>query len=298
MKRISPPVSAPRLIPPDPYARDRSRNHLWSAAPSDPLIAPAFSPASARWHEDASVRIPLLTLSFLLATLATLPMTDHARARPDDPFRDRVLPFLNTYCVKCHDAKTKRGELDLTRFTTAAAVADDHRQWETVVTFLKKEEMPPAKAKQPAAALRAEVIATLEGMLLAEARKFDGDPGVVPPRRLSNAEFDYTVRDLTGQDIQAAKSFPVDPASGEGFTNTGEALTMSPSLFKKYYAAAEHIAEHALLTTEGLRFAPHAAVTFADRQKHYEQAILRFYDSHAVDLDKYFTALWQYKRSG
>jgi len=220
------------------------------------------------------------------------------QASAANPFEEKVLPFLNTYCVDCHNAKKKSGELDLTRFTTSAKLLEDFRQWEHVVTFMRKEEMPPAKAKQPTAELRAEMIKTLEQVLLTEARKLAGDPGVVPPRRLTNAEYDYTIRDLTGVDIRPARAFPIDPASGEGFNNTGEALTMSPSLFKKYYAAAETVADHAVLTTEGLRFAPHPAVAFADRQKFYEQAILVFYEAHAVDLEKVFTALWLYKHRG
>ena len=118
---------------------------------------------------------------------------------------------------------------------------------------------------------------------------------MVPPRRLSNAEYDYTIQELTGVDIRPASSFPVDPASGEGFNNTGEALTMSPSLFKKYYGAGEFVADHVLLTSTGLKFAPHPVVTFADRQKYYEQAIIRFYEQHAVDYEKYLTALWLYR---
>src|SRR4029078_708620 len=97
----------------------------------------------------------------------------------------------------------------------------------------------------------------------AEAKKLTGDPGVVLPRRLTNAEYNYTIRDLTGVDIRPADSFPIDPASGEGFSNTGEALVMSPNLFKKYYAAAQQVASHALLTTTGLPFAPHSAATLA-----------------------------------
>ena len=215
--------------------------------------------------------------------------------RAADPYQDKVVPFLNTYCVQCHSKQKPSGDLDLTKFTTSAKIIEDFRQWEHVVTFLKKEEMPPAKAKQPSAELRAEMVGTLEKVLLAEARKFAGDPGVVPPRRLTNAEYDYTIRDLTGADIRPAKAFPVDPASGEGFNNTGEALTMSPSLFKKYYAAGEQVADHALLTTTGLKFAPHQVVTFADRQKFYEHAVIRFYETHAVDYEKYFAALWLYQ---
>jgi hypothetical protein len=235
---------------------------------------------------------PLRFLSYVLFLLVSL---NGSLLRAEQPFQEKVLPFVQTYCVRCHNAKTARGELDLTRFTSTATVLEDFRHWETVVSFLKKEEMPPAKAKQPPAALRAEIVATLEGVLLQGARRLAGDPGVVPPRRLSNAEYDYTIRDLTGADIRPASSFPVDPASGEGFNNTGEALTLSPSLFKKYYGAAEFVADHALLTSSGLQFAPHPVVAFADRQKYYEQAIIRFYERHAVDYEKYFTSLWLYR---
>lgn len=231
------------------------------------------------------------TLAFaLVAALALLA----APARAADPFQDKVKPFLTEYCVKCHTADKKGGELDLTRYDTSAKILDDFRQWEHVITFLKKE-MPPPKSKQPSAELRAEMVATIEKVLKAEARKLAGDPGVVPPRRLTNAEYDYTVSDLIGHPISPAKSFPVDPASGEGFNNTGEALTMSPALFKKYLAAAENVAEHAVLTTEGLRFAPHPAVTFADRQKFYETQIIKFYERHAVEPDKVLAALWAFK---
>jgi hypothetical protein len=215
--------------------------------------------------------------------------------RAADVYQDKVLPFLNTYCVRCHNAKRASGELNLTRFTSSAKLLDDFRQWEHVVAFLKKGEMPPAKAKQPPAAVRAEALAALEGVLRKEARKLAGDPGVVPPRRLSNAEYDYSIFDLTGFDIRPARSFPIDPASGEGFNNTGEALIMSPSLFKKYFAAAEFVADHVAITPSGWRFAPHPVVTFADRQKYCEQAVLRFYEKHAVDYEKCFTALWLYK---
>ena len=54
----------------------------------------------------------------------------------------------------------------------------------------------------------------------------------MPLRRLSNAEFDYTIRDLTGVDLKPTREFPADGAAGEGFTNAAEALTdISPLRF-------------------------------------------------------------------
>jgi len=65
-----------------------------------------------------------------------------------------------------------------------------------------------------------------------EARRHEGDPGPVLPRRLSNAEYNNTIRDLTGADIRPAREFPVDPANQAGFDNSGESLAMSPALLK------------------------------------------------------------------
>jgi len=217
------------------------------------------------------------------------------RAYGDDLFREKVAPFLKAYCFKCHNDKAAEGLLNLTRYTSSALVARDFRQWEHVSTFLKEEKMPPKGARQPAAAERADFLAAVEKLLLIEARKLADDPGAAVPRRLSNAEYNYTIRDLTGVDIRPTASFPIDPASGEGFSNTSEALVMSPNLFKKYYAAGQDVADHVLLTTTGFEFAPFPVVTFSDRQKFYEHAILRFYEQHKIDHATYLAAAWSYR---
>ena len=217
-------------------------------------------------------------------------------AKADDPFRERIVPFVKEYCSQCHNADLSEAELNLEKYESAEMAAEDFRQWEHVITFLKREEMPPKTSKrQPTAELRAEILRTLRTVLDNEAKKLAGDPGVVLPRRLSNAEYDHTIRDLTGVDIRPTRAFPVDPAAGEGFDNTGEALAMSPALFQKLYAAAQHVADHAVLTTTGLKFAPYPVVTLADKTTFYEQAILQFYEQHQVDHEKYLTACWEYR---
>jgi hypothetical protein len=215
--------------------------------------------------------------------------------RAADPFREQVEPFLKTFCHECHNQERAEAELNLMRYASASALTDDFRQWEHVVTFLKSGEMPPAKAKQPTAAERADILRVIADLMRTESRRLAGDPGIVLPRRLSNAEYNYTIRDLTGVDIRPADSFPVDPASGEGFSNTGEALTMSPSLFKKYFAAAQHVAEHVDFTPSGWSFAPYPVATYADQKKLHEQAILDFYNRHDVNYEAYLAAAWRYR---
>src|SRR5262245_57556370 len=138
-------------------------------------------------------------------------------------FVTRVQPFLERYCFACHGAKKKKGGLDLSRDATAREVAKNARQWELVLQRLHAQEMPPESApRRPKPDERAEVIAWIRELCDHEAERNAGDPGPVLARRLSNAEFDYTIRDLTGVDIRPARAFPVDPANEAGFDNSGE----------------------------------------------------------------------------
>src|SRR5439155_22828875 len=121
------------------------------------------------------------------------------------------------------------------------------------------------------------------------------DPGTVLARRLSNAEFDYTIRDLTGVDIRPTREFPVDPANEAGFDNSGESLTMSPALMKKYLAAARHVADHLVLKPQGFVLAPHPAVTDTDRDKYCVQRVIAFYESHRVDYADYLLAACRFQ---
>src|SRR5262249_1960185 len=157
--------------------------------------------------------------------------------------------------------------------------------------------MPPADAeKKPTAEERATIVAWIRDFMNHETEKSAGDPGIVLARRLSNAEFDYTIRDLTGVDIRPTKEFPIDPANVAGFDNSGESLAMSPALLKKYLAAARLVADHVVLKPEGFVFAPHPVVTDTDRDKYCVSRIIDFYHRHQVDYADYFLAAWRFKR--
>jgi Protein of unknown function (DUF1592)/Protein of unknown function (DUF1588)/Protein of unknown function (DUF1587)/Protein of unknown function (DUF1585)/Protein of unknown function (DUF1595)/Planctomycete cytochrome C len=211
-------------------------------------------------------------------------------------FAMRVRPFLQRYCFSCHGSKKPKASLDLTRDATVAAVANNVRHWGQVLERLQAREMPPEDApRQPKPDERAEVIAWIRDLRDQEARRNAGDPGTVLARRLSNAEFDCTIRDLTGVDIRPTHEFPVDPANEAGFDNSGESLAMSPALLKKYLAAVRRIADHVVLEPEGFVFAPHPAVTDPDRDKYCVKRIIDFYERHKVDYTDYFLAAWKYR---
>ncbi len=112
---------------------------------------------------------------------------------------------------------------------------------------------------------------------------------------MNNSELNYTVRDLTGVDIQPAREFPVDPANEAGFDNSADSLTMTPALLTKSLAAARTVAEHMVLTPNGIRFAPHPVVTETDRDKYCVKRIVEFYKRQPTDLADYFFAAWKIK---
>jgi hypothetical protein len=214
----------------------------------------------------------------------------------DQRFTTRVRPLLDRYCVSCHGDAKPKADLDLTRDATAAAVVKNFPQWELVLDRLHAGDMPPESAKKnPTAEERAELVKWLRDLRTREAERTAGDPGVVLARRLSNAEYDNTIRDLTGIDIRPTREFPVDPANQAGFDNSGESLVMSPALVKKYLAAARHVADHVVLKPEGFVFAPHPAVTDTDRDKYCVKRITDFYARHTVDLADYLLAAWKYR---
>lgn len=214
----------------------------------------------------------------------------------DRVFSGTVRPFLETHCFACHGREKQKGKLDISHYAAVETVAQDLRRWEDVLDRLQGEEMPPEEAKsQPSPELRREVIGWIRALRAREARRHAGDPGPVLARRLSNAEYNYTIRDLTGVDIRPAQEFPVDPANEAGFDNSGESLAMSPSLLNKYLEASRRVAEHIALTPSGLVFAPHPVVTETDRDRYCVKRIIDFYKSQPTDLADYFRAAWRFR---
>ncbi len=164
-------------------------------------------------------------------------------AAPAGSFDQVARPFLAKYCIDCHGPKKQSGSLALHK-ADAASVQDDRPSWESVLEKLRAGEMPPKKKPQPTAAEKAAFLAWLDGALAHSACTKPADPGRVTLRRLNRAEYNNTVRDLLGLDVQPADDFPADDV-GYGFDNIGDVLAVSPLLFEKYLAAAERITDKA-----------------------------------------------------
>lgn len=216
--------------------------------------------ATRRMLAGASDRTPcvVLVVSTLLVLVFTASGSIADEMSPFDQlgqqYHQEILPLVSQYCGDCHSTDAKEGELDLERFATFADVRHDAAAWQKVAEMMRNGEMPPEDSSQPSPEEHAALQQWVKLYLDTEAFNRAGDPGPVVLRRLNNSEYTYTIRDLTGVELEPAKEFPVDSAAGEGFTNTGSALVMSPSLVTKYIDAAKEIAAHAVLLPDGFRF--------------------------------------------
>lgn len=227
---------------------------------------------------------------------ASLP-PEHASADPlMERFQQQIQPLLATHCLDCHGSQEPEAALDLSQFQSLAEVVSEHRIWEIVLERVEAEEMPPEDTSTLSATQRQVLLDWIREVRDSEAQRNAGDPGPVLARRLSNAEYDYSIRDLTGVDIRPTKTFPVDPANESGFDNSGESLSMSPALISKYLSAAREVSDHLVFVPSGLRFAPHPVATPTDRDKYCVKRIVDFYYQQPTDYADYFLAAWRVER--
>ena len=250
------------------------------------------------------MNLPLVRTNFLVGLSScrwmavgfclVLPLTAATTADSDldRHFQGTVRPFLKTYCTTCHSGATPAATFDVQKYSTVASVVNDLPHWSLVLGKISSNQMPPKAVPQPTSEMRKDVIEWIEAVRRNEASKRVGDPGPVLARRLSNSEYNYTIRDLTGVDLRPAREFPVDPANQAGFDNSGESLDISPALLSKYLDAARQVADHLVLKPDGIGFASHPMLVETDREKYPIQRIVAFYDSQPTDFADYFERLW------
>ena len=145
---------------------------------------------------------------------------------------------INKYCVDCHDAEVKKGDLDLDSKLSDWDSPTNVKLWEKVLPVVLDGSMPPARKPQPSDAERKMLAKWLDSSL----RKNTSFGGTLA-RRLSKEEYQNTIRilfDLPGYKVPLG--FP-DDSTRFGFNNTGEGLIMSPTLMGAYLKVANQVAD-------------------------------------------------------
>jgi hypothetical protein len=115
-----------------------------------------------------------------------------------DSLSKEIQPLLKKYCHECHSKTVMEADVDLTTFANIADVRRHPKVWQKAGAMLDSGQMPPKDSPQPTDAERKKLQQWVREYLTFEANARAGDPGRVVLRRLSNSEYTYTLRDLTG----------------------------------------------------------------------------------------------------
>jgi mono/diheme cytochrome c family protein len=190
-------------------------------------------------HVVASVAL-LAAVSATGSSRATL-SAQAPIAQSSAPLAPREL--LDTYCVTCHNQRTKTAGLmfdtmDLAKLPEHADV------WEKTVRKLRGGMMPPPGVRRPDQASVDSMVSWLE-QSLDEAAAAHPNPGRVALHRLNRAEYAAAIDDLLGIKIDAAALLPKDDEA-EGFDNVASVLTVSPSFLDQYISAARVVSARAV----------------------------------------------------
>ena len=145
---------------------------------------------------------------------------------------------LDSYCVTCHNGRTRTADLSLEDLDVDA-VGLDADVWERVVRKLRARVMPPVGVPRPDEAAYETLITSLETAL---DRVVERNPSPAGPivRRLNRAEYENAIRDLLALEIDAAQLLPPDD-SAYGFDTVADVLNVSPALQERYLSAARKI---------------------------------------------------------
>ena len=153
--------------------------------------------------------------------------------------------LITTYCVSCHNERTKTANLMLDR-ADAEHPGNSAETWEKVIVKLRSRSMPPpGGARRPDNATYDRTASWLESELdrSAAAHVDPGRPG--PLHRLNRTEYANAIRDLLGVEIDANAILPPDEQA-HGFDTNADALSIQPASLDRYLAAAAKIARLAV----------------------------------------------------
>jgi mono/diheme cytochrome c family protein len=159
-----------------------------------------------------------------------------------------VPAFLETHCVECHDAETKKGGLDLEHLHRAALDVDAIASWIKVFDRIETGEMPPQKKSRPEVSAKAAYLKELGGRILTAERGVALGAERRGLRRLTRSEYEHTVRDLFAMPGVLLQSMLPSDGTAHGFDKNADALDISHVNLAKYVEAADHVLDLAIAT--------------------------------------------------
>lgn len=170
-------------------------------------------------------------------------------------FEKQVRPILKKHCFKCHGEKKQKGDLRLD--TLSGDLSKDRvaaEAWHDVRNALNLSEMPPKKEDSLLPAELRTVTSWITQEIDALVASQKGTDGRIVLRRLNKTDYQNTMRDLLGIEMDYAKNLPPETLSEDGFRNNGTTLQMSDLQLEYYLESARKGLAKAIVTGSRPKF--------------------------------------------
>ncbi|MEM7416234.1 MAG: DUF1592 domain-containing protein [Gemmatimonadota bacterium] len=157
----------------------------------------------------------------------------------DDVLNDVV----QQYCVRCHNERRLRGDLSLEGFDVGTPEASAEIA-ERMIHKLRAGMMPPPGVGRPAGDSLDILASVLEDRLDDIARD-EPNPGRRSFQRLNRAEYEASIEELFGIQIDASAYLPTETLS-DNFDNIADTQILSATLIESYMRAAAQVSRDAV----------------------------------------------------
>lgn len=162
-------------------------------------------------------------------------------------FESHVESFLRNYCITCHDSELSKGDVTLHDLGSVTEKGNDVERWETILNVLNQREMPPEDQRQPSIVERQSIGKWIELELRNRAEQAESEKVAAVTRRLTNFEYQNTMRDLLGFQLNLVKNLPEDPVKPYHFNNTAKLLLIGPEQMDRYLENARRAMASAIV---------------------------------------------------
>jgi hypothetical protein len=166
----------------------------------------------------------------------------HPTAEPP-PAPEDLTAVVQRYCQICHNDAMRTGNLTLQGFDVANPVPNAETA-EKMIQKLRMGMMPPPGVPRPGGDTLMALVQTLE-QTLDRAAAAAPNPGSRSFQRLNRVEYESSIRELLGLEVNAGDFLPLDTKSAN-FDNIADAQLLSPTLLDAYLRGAMAISRMAI----------------------------------------------------
>jgi len=153
---------------------------------------------------------------------------------------DQMQQIVNSYCLSCHNDALATADFSLQGIDFANA-GDHAEALEKVVKKLRAHMMPPSDMPRPPFETYELMTSWLETEL-DTAWLANPDPGrITPLHRMNRYEYNNTVNQLLGLDVDVMDLLPGDPTADGSFDNVAASLPFSTAHMERYMSVARQV---------------------------------------------------------